>query len=506
MFKKFPFYPLVFSIFPVLSLAAHNIREISFDVVYRPLILSLLMGFIIFGLMWVFFREWNKTALSALIVLALFFFYGNLYDVLKDLMFFDHVVFRHRVLFPLFVLLLIVGLFWVARILKQPARFTFWLNLLTVYLLIYPVFTIGWNIFQQRASDHSLTLTSSSNNVVDSDQPDIYYIILDAYGRQDVLLNKLGFDNSEFLSSLEERGFYVAECSQSNYGYTRLSLPSSLNYDYLEALNAFRDSYRESLFKHGAVRSFLEVNGYKVVAFPTGWSHFEWRDADLYIEYARPVVFVTEFEELALKTTAVRVALDLRTKKQKTAVSIITPDSSVVLRRLRTLSVLDNLKKLPVSDEKLFVFAHIIAPHPPYSFGPNGEWIEREENGVPFEEIRDAYIDQVKFINREMLDVIDVILRESEKPPIIIVQGDHGPPETLSRTYAEKMPILNAYYLPGIQTEDVLYPSISPVNSFRVVLNSYFDQNLPILEDRSYYSDNNDYDYHLVPNLCPGNP
>ena len=82
---------------------------------------------------------------------------------------------------------------------------------------------------------------------------------------------------------------------------------------------------------------------------------------------------------------------------------------------------------------------------------------------------------------------------QSEQPPIILIQGDHG-----SRTYLawnsaentcmhERMAILNAYYLPGIET-DQLYPGISPVNSFRVVLNSYFQSDLPLLDDEHYFA------------------
>jgi hypothetical protein len=44
--------------------------------------------------------------------------------------------------------------------------------------------------------------------------------------------------------------------------------------------------------------------------------------------------------------------------------------------------------------------------------------------------------------------------------------------------------ILNAYHLPGVET-GVLYPTISPVNSFRVVLNAYFGTKLPLLPDRT---------------------
>jgi hypothetical protein len=55
-----------------------------------------------------------------------------------------------------------------------------------------------------------------------------------------------------------------------------------------------------------------------------------------------------------------------------------------------------------------------------------------------------------------------------------------------------------------VKMDKILYPSISPVNSFRVVLDSYFAQNLPLLEDQSYFGPPDERDeYHLVPNSCP---
>ena len=65
---------------------------------------------------------------------------------------------------------------------------------------------------------------------------------------------------------------------------------------------------------------------------------------------------------------------------------------------------------------------------------------------------------------------------------MIIIQGDHGL-DTEAR-----MAILNAYYLPGDGAK-MLYPTITPVNSFRVVFNAYFGQEYPILPDTSLYSD-----------------
>jgi hypothetical protein len=46
---------------------------------------------------------------------------------------------------------------------------------------------------------------------------------------------------------------------------------------------------------------------------------------------------------------------------------------------------------------------------------------------------------------------------------------------------------LNAYYLPKGYKD--LYDSITPVNSFRIILNEYFGASYPLLPDITYESD-----------------
>ena len=499
MLSKFPLYPILFAIFPVLSLAAHNIDEISLDAIFRPLLVSLLISAALFGIAKLMFRDRDRAALAALIILFFFFIYGQIYNVLEDVTFADISFFRHRTLMPLFGVLLVLSLLFVPRFILRSKPSPYWLNLFSIVLLMYPTYQIASSVLRQWSAERAV-ISSSGEISPTTDPPDIYYIILDAYGREDVLWDLLGYDNSDFLNALRQRGFYIADCSQANYGYTEFSLTSSLNYDYLDPEVSHSRAERIALLKHSAIRSFLDSNGYEVVAFPTGWAFTEWKDADLYLDYEQPVTALSEFESLILDTTVLRAVSDFRSSTQVNA-------SHKDLRRLRVFSLLDHIKTLPERDGNLFVFAHIVVPHLPYTFAPNGEVPAFQGKDATHEKIAAAYVDQVRFVNKETLEVIDTLIQKSEIPPLIIVQGDHGPLPDLTKEASQRLPILNAYSLPGIQMEKILYSSISPVNSFRVVLNSYFGQDLPLLEDVSYFGPEEDRNANqVVPNTCTKQP
>ena len=68
------------------------------------------------------------------------------------------------------------------------------------------------------------------------------------------------------------------------------------------------------------------------------------------------------------------------------------------------------------------------------------------------------------------------------------------------------MRIFNAYHLPGFDTSQ-LYQSVTPVNSFRLILNHYFDTKFPLLPDKNYYIPhlNNPYDFYEVTDIVDFN-
>ncbi len=123
--------------------------------------------------------------------------------------------------------------------------------------------------------------------------------------------------------------------------------------------------------------------------------------------------------------------------------------------------------------------------------------------GASRKEYVDGYRAHLNFLNKRITATLETILAASERPPVIVVQGDHGPGSRLDFTSVkgtylkERFGILNAYYLPEGEDER-LYDSISPVNTFRLVLNRYFGTQLPLLDDRSYFTTGQD-PYRFIP-------
>jgi hypothetical protein len=148
--------------------------------------------------------------------------------------------------------------------------------------------------------------------------------------------------------------------------------------------------------------------------------------------------------------------------------------------------------------------AHVIAPHPPFVFGPRGQRLIQTEP-YSLTEIgcceRDLYVsryrDQVEYVNHLLQLEIDEILQASDVPPIILLQGDHGPGGHLERQNAStpgmqaRMAILSAYYLPDSSMSD-LDPGITPVNTFRLIFDDFFGGDFGRLEDASYFLDLDD--------------
>jgi hypothetical protein len=497
---RFPIHPFLFAVYPILALLAVNISEVDLSYGWRSLLLSILIAGLLTLAFFVVFRDWQRAALLATVLLILFYSYGHVYILLKGAEISGFFLFRHRTLIPLWIVLGILLSGWVSRKSFPVATGTQALNLVGLVLLVLPVFQLGTFLLQSRSSQTEQNPSVLSLNL-GSQSPDIYYIILDGYGRSDVLRNEYGYDNSDFLNGLRDQGFYIAECSQSNYAQTQLSLASALNFNYIDALSSRfvpgsdDRTGLDALIHHGAVRESLEKAGYQTVAFASGFLATELRDADYFLSPEHSRGQLNEFEFLLMETTLARLLQDGNRFGMQSAGS--------ELFRERTLFTLDKLDELSYIQGPKFVFVHLIVPHPPYVFGPTGGPVEPAEVGTTkTQEGASHYRDQVIFINSRMAKIVPQIIASSSTPPIILIQGDHGP--TVASSPRSRMSNLSAYLLPGIEAP--LYPTLTPVNTFRIIFNEYFGQNLELLEDVSLYSDYTDpFNFRAIQNSCTAN-
>jgi len=495
--RSFPWYALLLGIYPVVALYATNVAEVRSATLWRPLLASLGTAGALLVLLRLIFKDWYRAAVLTTILMLAFFSYGHLYPSLKTISWLVPLV-RHRILLPVWMLLTALVLWLAGRRKAQPVRWTPALNIFAVIALAFPLYNLGVHFSRSRQAESAYEPVVLSGLSLPAGQtpPDIYYIILDAYGNTRVLQDLMAYDNTVFLDELRDQGFYVADCSQSNYAFTALSLTSSLNMNYLDAIDpaftAGNDDERIPLYLKGSTtRLTLEQFGYKVIAFETGYEWSNWQDADLFLSQDR-WKGLNEFEALLVETSVLKSLHDLNLQK--------TPDAGTSAHRERVLFTLENLRQMPEVPGPKFVFAHVIIPHDPLDIGENGEYIEGYDSSTR-ETYYAGYVRQAKYISQVIPQITAAILENSATPPVIIIQGDHGPWNY--GVYADRLGILNAIYLPGGM--DGFDPAMTPVNTFRRIFNLYFGADLEMLDERSYFSTPDDpFNLTEVLNPCSG--
>lgn len=493
--RKLALHPFIFSVYPILALFVVNIREIDPAVIYRSLIISFTACVLLFIFGRFLVQSWYKSGIVVSFFLLLFFTYGHLYHYLESSISLRGLG-HHRILISIYALIFIAGTYLIIRKLREPKTTTYLLNIISVGLILFSILQIV-NFKLRDIQEGKKAVESSSDslllNPVDkTNLPDIYYIVLDMYTREDVLQKDYGFDNSEFLLFLKAEGFYVAECSRSNHSETSTSISTTLNLDDIEKIKAQSGGAlpegQYSLLKHSLVRNQLKNLGYRIVAFETGYKWSQLEDADIYLSPGRnslTLQSLNPFEFMLVDSTALMIFREYQIREQINALTSINhPWREHIELQLFNLS---KLKEIPNLSGPKFVFAHILIPHIPFVFAADGTfqtdsgfWDGKYSWPINDDYFREGYIGQIQFINNQMKVIISSILKTSEREPIIVIMGDHGVASQ------NRNKILNAYYFPD-HDYSRLYPGITPVNSFRIIFDQYYGSHFGKTDDLSYY-------------------
>lgn len=495
-------FPWLIPIFAILHYIGSNLILIR---PYESVMLSLVITVVVTAVFFILLFVLRTAAAAAVLTGSLgvaFFSYGHIYT--------DRDPPDDRFLLSIGIPLAIgaVLLFRDRPSIAYPIART--MNMASVLLVLLAVLQIGQVLFTgrlQQAPDERFLrnfvglderISQARANKEAAGLPDIYFVILDEYPRH---ASPESFDNSEFVEALERRGFFVDPHARSNFTTSAWSISSILNMNYTDEHIPYAKT-QERLYQiynaaidHNLGR-IVRALGYKYVHVSSGWYLTESNPrAEMVVSFGprgqittgsttedpcvteRVLSLSNRFTDGFLETTAARRVWtsDPRPQKHPCTYHWSHPD--------QTLEAIEFMKNSASISGPKFVFAHLIKPHGPYSFDRHGNiapvpqgWDDEHDPTVP-----GAFYGQLIWLNGRMLEVIDGILEGYDEPPIVVIVGDHGFERSDDSLIAND--ILAAYLLPDDGANSI-YPGMTLVNSFRVILNRYFDLELEILRDR----------------------
>jgi hypothetical protein len=462
-------------------------------------LLAITLGlFLTFGLL---FRNLSKGALVTAALLALLLIHKSFYGLVSSV-----VDISNLGLLALEGLMLLVLLFFTLRNTVQWKSLNKALNVVTGVLLALTVVQIisygpvqGNDLFPPDPS--SVTVPTEGFKAPEAPAPDVYFIMVDAYAGADALRDLYGYDNSGFISDLEARGFYVSRNSVANYNFTWLSLNTVMNYRYYADEDGLTESANNDVsarysMKNRAADIFRSL-GYRIVTIRSNHNYMKARGAeDLWHPSLKRSL--NDFERAFYSTTAIPEVL-------REISGLMKGDKRVNFEnpqlRNRVEFVINELSdQAKQGGDPKFVMAHIMSPHPPFIHDREGNSpkldIDYADPNIPPSVMVEPYRDQVHYLNKLLRVLLDDILEHSSTPPIIVLQGDHGlrtGQVVKSRAGLEGMclqdsfPNINAMYLPGMDERPDFFDTMSPVNTFRLILDHYFGGELGIINHQSFY-------------------
>jgi hypothetical protein len=488
-------YPILFAFFPILALYSQNMQELSITVIVIPLLLSLGLALLFLLLSFLIFRNLDKAAIFASIIITLFFSFGHVVDVIGPKSGNLYIngslvgtVSRYLLLF--WFLVFISSIYPIARIHRNLKTLTAVLGAVAIFMvLVSLVVIIPYQINRPNLALSSESFLAEIPLERIDKFPDVYYLVWDTFPSASTVATYYDSGISQLVDFLTERGFYIGNESHSNYGGSVQSLASSLNMQYLvdESGKEIVDARLQiQLLQRSKVVQLFKYLGYKYVNIKADWPATRGKGGNFADTSFYPPG-LSGFSYLLTRTTIIRAI---------PGISDMLGLPSVLSPRVKyykdTLYQLDKLSGIPNmvegTREPVFVFAHIMIPHSPIVFDQDGEFAVSEANSV--EDQKAQYMEQLVFCTKQIEKLVDDILSKSGEPPIIILQGDHGPKsnedlycfDSLNEEQRLEVNsgILNAYYVPD-SCRSLLYPTISPVNTFRLIFNCCFGTNYKLL-------------------------
>jgi hypothetical protein len=464
-------------------LLLHNFNYYKSLLFYKDIYLLFLFYLtfpVLFYLLVKKFFNYSPT-IATLLTLCLsicFFYFGAIQDFLLGYSWTHY--FSKTYILP-FILLLPVPYL----VIKKP-KATRFLKFLSVTILFFFLSEAGLFFLKLKNFNEVPRLKESvslnSNDKISVDSLNIYHIIFDGYTNSKTLKKEFGFNNP-IDSFLKEKRFFVADKTKSNYNFTPYSITSTLNLQYLDVSGKqLERNYKNyflgnELYHNNAVFIFFKEKGYTIQLFSL---------LDNYDHLDKLGTFVPKTPAFSIRNqTLERIFLNpwLWQKLKGIKGNGLPNDVKESLQYYADYNEKAFANVLATTTtQRVFNFTHFSLPHEPYVY-TKAEVDSLTQNDVM--DHQQGYVKQVQYANSLIEKLVTEL--QTNKNNIIIIQGDHGFREydALKSSPLQQFETLNAIYFPD-QDYRSLYDSISLVNTYRVVLNQYFHQDLPLLKDKYF--------------------
>ena len=274
-------------------------------------------------------------------------------------------------------------------------------------------------------------------------RPDIYFLLLDGFGRQDILNEMFDINTSGFISELRNNGFVVADRALGAHPMTYLSLAAILDQEYqaMPGESGWAPARRRQIsLWAGASRTHrnLMANGYHFVT--AGSVGMSFCSSSPISEIEDCVVDRPDVDS-AVNASLIRYQIATLTPMVELTDGPFWPDfiarlwggpgiledpETVGGKAFLVRDILDVVDAVYLRNDStpLFVFGHMMHTHPPFTLGPECEFQTR---GVP--DLSEGWDDVSGYqdaINCVMTQVLELI-REVDPAAVIVIQADHGP-------------------------------------------------------------------------------
>ena len=511
------FHPFLIAFFPIIAIYSVNIGLIQLEQFILPTLLIVVSAFLFFLCLKYILKNGKKAALIVSLAFIIFFSFGHVYNMLNQVSIGDTNFGSNRILLPIFTILFGIGSFLIIKTKRTLDNATSIVNTISVVFIAVIVVMVGietfgcdeclierntswyFDFFSDEKIDFSPYFEAHSFSISESDSlPNVYFIILDGYPTNDVLKKHVNFDNSEFTNLLKQRGFNVAENSHANYSFSGPSISATMNMNYINFLaDEFGENSRDynpilgkdfGLYADNQVIKNFKLMGYKVIKIGSAATYLHKLPlADLSPCYKIIHLMDNRLLDAVGSTSMIGYFIERWAEEQQRQI------------------ILCDFEELPkissYFEEPVFVWSHIMLPHFPLIFGPNGEPITPGKSLLTMNhpeftdsswDVKTQFKHQIQFANKKSIEFIDKIL-ENEKQAIIIIQSDHGSgfgvnfQAPTDDDVFQRLSNLNAIYFPHEKHREILTDDRTNVNTFRIVFNTYFGSDYEMLEDRIYW-------------------